>query len=490
MRHLALATSVALALSAVACRAPDEGSVLESAAEALGAANLDSIQYSGSGSNNAFGQAYEPGGPWPEFKLTRYTAAINYTAPAMRVELDRTNPDGVIRGGGGLPLLAPQRQVQVVSGEFGWNVAGGTANPAQAATAERQRAIWMSPHGVVRAAMNAGEAASVTTETTSDGRGRSVISYPNPADGSPMRATVNADHLVERVETVIADPWIGDVPVVVTYSDYRDFNGVQFPMRIAQTQGGFPTLTLTISDVQPNASVNIEVPANVREAPLTVPTTLVQTEIADGVYHITGAFLQSAAVEFEDHILLIDPGQDEARAREVFDGIKQTIPNKPVRYVLSTHHHFDHLGGIRYAIAEGTTIITQTGTRAFYEKALAMPHTVRPDRLAREPRAAVFETVDDMRVMTDGKRQLVIHRMQNFSHCETLLMAYLPTEKVLIQTDSYNTPAATAPPPPSVSPLWATLYDNIQRLKLDVVQIAPGHGRLVTIDDLRKAVGR
>ena len=82
-----------------------------------GAANLTSIQYSGSGTNNAFGQAYAPGGPWPAFKVTSYTASINYATPAMRIELERTNPDGVIRGGGGLPLLAPQRQVQVVSGD-------------------------------------------------------------------------------------------------------------------------------------------------------------------------------------------------------------------------------------------------------------------------------------------------------------------------------------------------------------------------------------
>jgi glyoxylase-like metal-dependent hydrolase (beta-lactamase superfamily II) len=174
----------------------------------------------------------------------------------------------------------------------------------------------------------------------------------------------------------------------------------------------------------------------------------------------------------------------------VFDATKKAIPNKPVRYVINTHHHSDHLGGLRYAVAEGATIITQTGNRAYYEKVLAMPHTVRPDRLTKSPRKAVFETVDDTRALTDGTRRMVIHRVQGFTHCDTMLMAYLPEEKILIQTDSYNTPAVNAPPPPAISPLWVTLYDNIQRLKLDVVRIVPLHGRLVRIDDLRAGIGK
>jgi hypothetical protein len=69
-------------------------------------------------------------------------------------------------------------------------------------------------------------------------------------------------------------------------------------------------------------------------------------------------------------------------------------------------------------------------------------------------------------------------------------MAYLPKEKILIETDAYNPPPADAPRPPAISPLFVTLYDNIRRLKLDVVQIAPLHGRLVTFGDLRAAIGK
>src|SRR6185503_106748 len=164
MRTTAQAVSVIVALAVAAASAQDGTATLDAAARALGAATLTSIQYSGSGTNNAFGQAYAPGGPWPAFKVTSYTASINYATPAMRIELERTNPDGVIRGGGGLPLLAPQRQIQVVSGTFAWNVAGQNAAPAQATLDDRLRAIWLTPHGVIKAAQNAAAQTVITQQ--------------------------------------------------------------------------------------------------------------------------------------------------------------------------------------------------------------------------------------------------------------------------------------------------------------------------------------
>jgi glyoxylase-like metal-dependent hydrolase (beta-lactamase superfamily II) len=488
MRRIALAIVAIVAPAAMAGHAQSGTATLDAAARALGATNLTSIQYAGSGTNNAFGQAYAPGGPWPAFKITSYTASINYATPAMRIELERFNPDGVIRGGGGLPLLAPQRQIQAVSETFAWNVAGQNAVPAPAAVEDRLRAIWLTPHGVIKAAQNAAAQTIITRQTGAGGAATTVIVFP--ARGLDVKATLTGDNLVERVETRGADPFFGDIITETTYSDYRDFGGVKFPTRIVQAQGGFPTLTLAITDVRPQANVTIDVPQNVRQAPAPPAATVETRKLAEGVFHLTGGFQHTTAVEFKDHIVLVDAGPDETRARDVFEAAKKAIPNKPVKYLINTHHHFDHLGGLRYAISEGVRVITQVQNKSFYDKVLTNPHTVKPDRLAQSPKAAVFETVGDTRVLTDGTRRMVLHRIRNFSHDDTVLMAYLPAEKILIQTDAYNPPPADAPRPPAISPLFMTLYDNIQRLKLDVVQIAPGHGRLVTFTDLRAAVGK
>src|SRR5437867_4029598 len=153
MRKVIVAMAVVATFAVLTVRAQDARATLEAAAKAMGSASLTSIQFSGNGMNAAFGQAFRPGGPWPAFKVTSYTASINYGVPAMRTELDRTNPDGKIEGGGGLPLLAPQKQIQVFSGRAAWNVANNTPAPALAALRDRQLALWTTPHGVIKAAI-------------------------------------------------------------------------------------------------------------------------------------------------------------------------------------------------------------------------------------------------------------------------------------------------------------------------------------------------
>ena len=493
MRRKVLALSLVAALAACTSRPPEE-TFLEEATTALGATTLNTVEYSGAGLNHAYGQAYAPGGPWPAFKVTSYKAVIDYNTPAMRVELDRTNPDGEVRGGGGLPLLAPQKQIQVVSGEAAWNVGGQNATMAAPSTAsptpvpDRLLNIWKSPHGVVKAAQKAGANAKVTMQPN----GGAVVTFP--AAGLTVKATFNAEHLVEKAETTVDDPIYGDSVWESRFSDYKDFNGVKFPMHIVQTQSGYPVLDITVTDVKINPAVTIEVPENIKTASSQPPPPAVApvqvTKLADGVFFFSGQGINSTAVEFKDHIVLWESTNDDGLATARFEAVRKAIPNKPVKYVVHTHHHSDHLGGFRTAVAEGATIIAQAQTKDWLEKVAAMPHTIHPDRLAQSPKAPVIETVDDKRVLTDGVRTMEIHRLLNFSHADTMLIGYLPKEKILLETDAYNPAANQSGTPAVISPLQVNLYDNVRRLKLDVKQIVPGHGPLVTMNDLLTMVGK
>lgn len=497
MRRMVFLPVVVAALATLTVRAQDGNAVLNEAARALGAGNLATIQYSGTGANYSFGQAWRADLPWPEFKVTRYVASVNYATPAMRVELERTNPDQGARGGGGLPLLAPQQQNQAVSGSVAWNVAGQTATPAAAAVSDRLLALWTTPHGVIKAAMNAGARTVVTRHREVDGRTTTTIHYP--AGSTSVKATLNAEHLVDRVETVADTPMLGDTVTETIYSNYRDFSGVKFPTRIQQRQGGHPVLDLTITDVRPNAAVALGVPPNVRQAgtapaqPAAAPAPSVAIEkLADGVYYVAGQSHHSVAVEFKDHVVLIETPQNEARTTAVFEAVRKTIPNKPIRYAVNTHLHFDHAGGIRAAVAEGATIITHVSNKPLYERMMTMPHTINPDRLAQSPKQAVIETVADRRVLTDGKRRLELHRLRGSVHSDTMLVAYLPAERILIEADVYTPPAANAPTQTNapINPATVNLYDNIQRLRLRVDRIAALHGRVATMAELTAAAGK
>src|SRR5205823_6764286 len=275
-----------------------------------------------------------------------------------------------------------------------------------------------------------------------------------------------------------------------TYSDYKDFGGVKFPTKIVQKQGPYPILDLTITDVKPNVAVNIPPPA---PAPAAQPAPPSQ-KLGDGVYLILGGYA-ALAVDFKDYIVVIEGPQSEDRASAIITEAKKLIPNKPIKYVVNTHAHYDHSSGLRTFMAEGATIVTHQVNKPFFEKVAAMPHTLSPDRLEQSKKKPSFETMTEKKVMTDGNHVIELYHMTGIGHHDGIIMAYLPKEKVLVEADAYNpaaTPNATPPSPPS--PYTLSLVSNIERLKLDVNRIIPihypGDNRVVTRAELIRWVGK
>lgn len=504
IRRLFCYTLIAGALAAPCVRAQDAQAVIKNAEYALGMIRgpqridaINTLEYWGTGSTYAFGQAYRPGSAWPEFKVT-YHVSLSYAASAMRVDIVRSNPDGLIQGGGGLPLAAPQRQIQVVSGKFAWNESvpgagfapGTTATPTPDAVSDRLLQLWRMPFGVLKMATKAGAAAKVTTEA-----GATVITFPlsGALEGITVKATLNAKNQIEHVETHTNDPVLGDMLTETTYSDYKDLSeittDVSFPSHVVQKQGGFPVLDVTITKADTNNPyVVFPVPDNVEKAPPSAVKVDTQ-KVSDGVWYLTGGTHHSVAVEFKDYAVLVECPLNDDRALAVIDAVKKTIPNKPIRYVVNTHHHFDHLGGVRACVAEGATILTAAENKPYYEKLWALPHSIKPDRLAKSPKKPVIETVADKRVLSDGTQTLELYHLQGTNHADTMLIGYLPKARVLIEADVYN-PAPPNAPSGAVVKENVNLYQQINRLNLDLQQITPLHGRLVSIADLKKAIGQ
>jgi glyoxylase-like metal-dependent hydrolase (beta-lactamase superfamily II) len=476
---------------------------LEAAARALGSTDLQSIQYSGTGANFAFGQAYRAGDPWPRFNLKSYVVTVDYKTPAMRVEFERTLPPQapppglasnpyIWKGGGGAPpFILPQRvdlmpvhMVQAVSGKLAWNVLGTSIVPAFGPVNARLLDIWTTPHGVIQAAQAAGGKALIKAQRG----GGHAITFP--AADVMVTATLNTANLVEKVVVPEDNPVLGDTAIETTYSDYREFNGVRFPTHMVRIEGGFPTLELTVNEVRPNLSVNLEVPQNIAQAAAQPrPELKVEAKkLADGVYRMEGPGVShhSVAVEFKDYIVVIEGPDSDRLALPIIEATKKAIPNKPIKYVVNTHVNFDHAGGLRAFVAEGATVTTHTSNKAYYERVWARPRTLDPDRLAQSPRKPVIESVEEKRVISDGTQQLELYHLTAIWHNVGMLAGYLRKQKILVVADLFEgIPREPAPPNPD----FENLFDNIQRLKLDVVQISPLHTPLTTFDELRRAIG-
>jgi glyoxylase-like metal-dependent hydrolase (beta-lactamase superfamily II) len=205
---------------------------------------------------------------------------------------------------------------------------------------------------------------------------------------------------------------------------------------------------------------------------------------------VNGANQRSLAVEFADHIVMLEAPTSEARSIAVNEAVRKALPTKPIRYVVNTHAHYDHAGGLRTYVAEGITVITHEGNKAFFEQAWARPRTIEPDLLSKSPRPAMIETVGDKRVLTDSSRAIELHHLKDSGHNTATLIAYLPKERILMYGDGYNPPPGDDPRTPDRSPEYGMqLYDNVQRLKLNPARIAPVHGRVVPFENMKIAIG-
>lgn len=529
-RVIFLAIASMLATAVVPYAQQQAANPVKAAADQLGATSAKSIRFTGFGATYNVGQAVTPGGDWPRVVVKGYDAQINYETNAMRVDWVRQ------------PAAGPeQRQSALVMGTSAWDLPPVAAGPAGDRRAQLQGAGGGAAPDPKRVTLNEALALAgirppappAPTPQPAQATDRMVQLYLNPigflkaalATNAPSKkvgdkyevtltvnngqnkfvGVINARNEVEKITTWVDNPVLGDMPVEATFNNYQKIDeATWFPIRIVQTSGGKPTLDLSLSSVtvNPTPALDVTVPENVKA--FQAPAVKVDVQkLADNVFYLTGGTHHSVAIEMRDHIVLVEAPLNEARSNALIAKVKETFPTKPIKYVVNTHVHFDHSGGLRTLAAEGATIVTQQANRAYYVKAWANPRTLGPDKLSQSKKAPVFLSFLDRQVLTDGKTTVQVIRMQGNPHNDAFAMVYLPASKILIEADAFNPPAAPAAPAPGaaapapapapaaaapVNPNTLNLYENIQKLKLDVAQIAALHGRVATLDELKQAV--
>jgi glyoxylase-like metal-dependent hydrolase (beta-lactamase superfamily II) len=187
-------------------------------------------------------------------------------------------------------------------------------------------------------------------------------------------------------------------------------------------------------------------------------------------------------VEFADHLMLIEAPQSEARTVAVIAKAKETVPNKPLTELVTTHHHFDHTAGMRAAIAEGMTVVTQAGNRGWVENMARRPHTIQPDMLSKNAATLNVVTVDGEREAKDQTMTVMLYHVAANPHSNTMLMAYIPRDRLLIEVDAFS-------PGSQTNPYAANLLENIQKRNLRVDKIVPLHGAIAPLAELTKVAG-
>ena len=461
---------------------PDAQAVLRQADQAMGAADLKTLSFSGHGTGSTFGQAWQPGNAWPLLNYSVLTRSIDYDNAAIREDYGRSR--GEPTGGGATPLmgLGEQRVSGFARGDFAWNVAGNAAVAAPVAIDGRIHDLWTTPHGAIKAAQRHGASAATRSE---GGQTYTTLSFAVPGRLAAT-AWIDSRGLVTRIDSKQPHPVMGDTEASTRFFDYRSVGGIQFPMRIQQAQGAYDVLDLTVDEVKPNAAVDIAVPHNVRN----FSERVASEKVADGVWYLAGGSHHSVAIEMSNHVVLVESPLYDGRAVAVLSEVARLVPGKPVRTVINSHHHFDHAGGLRAAVADGAQLITSAMAKPYFERILGNPNRIRPDRLASSGRSADIIGVAGHMGLNDAGRRIEVYEMQGSVHAQGFLMVYLPKERLLIEADAYTPGPPNSPPPPAPNANHVNLVQNIERLGLQVERILPLHGRVVTMAELLAAVGR
>ena len=448
---------------------------LQRLADALDVSTTKTFQFTANGTMFSLGQSTSPAAPWPRSFVKSMTRVYDFTTGTMR--------DEIVRMAAETQTVGPEQQaVTFVSGNQAWNEAGKDTVPRFFDANERAHQIVISPHGILRAAF--ANNATVAKKTI-EGRQMTIISFTDQGKNKVV-CYANDQSAIERVESWYGHPVVGDIKVVTYYGPYRDFGGVKFPTKIIQYQDDKPTLDITVIAVRANPPVNIEVPAHVRNDPVPVKSD----KAADGVWYITGGSHHSVAIEMKDYVIVVEGPQSEQRSAAVIAEVKKAVPSKPIKYLVNTHHHFDHSGGIRGYAAEGATIVTHEINRPYYERAALNTWSLSPDRLAKSKKKPVFQTMGDNMVLTDGTRSVELYQVVGSTHHDGIIMAYLRKEKILIEADVYTPGAPDAPAPKVPVPSNVNLESNVRRLNIEVDRILPLHGRIVPYGELLKAIGK
>lgn len=467
MRYKAVTVAAlfGLVLSTGACKQTASQAVT-AASRAMGADNLNSITYSGTARNGAFGQSKsigDPMGPVNVTQITEYRRTINFATPSQTPLASRAT-------GPTQPPAIPGVPMQP-SGVFNQNVTAeqATTNWGQALN------IWTTPWGFLKAA-------AANSPTISETGGEKVVSFSPAQFKSPSGQTykvtghINNQNQVTRVETQVENPVVGDLPIEFEYSNYQNMNGVQVPGRIVQRQAGMQTFEADITSATPNPDNLAELLTAPEQAPAAAPPAAPAAappveRVGNGVFKIGGNYT-ALAIDMGDHILVIESGQDDKRGMAVMAAAKQAIPSKPVRYVVNSHPHFDHAGGLAAAVAEGATILTHNNNEEVLERLLSGPRTLTGDSLSKVTtrRTNVVEGVSDRDVRTGTNGKVVeLHRIPT-EHSDGMLAAYLPAEKILWAADI----TIVNPNPVQLANVKAAV-EAFNQLKLDYNSWIPAH---------------
>jgi predicted anti-sigma-YlaC factor YlaD len=476
----AVVTTLAVLLISACARTSPELQVIHEAANALGGVeriqHVKTLNIDGEGIAPNLGQNLTPETDLPIWKMNEYRRAIDLTNDRMRVKQVRT-AQFLFAG------ASVQQLDQGIDGDVGYNMGqdGMPARTSESVVRERRIEMLHHPVTLLRAALD---------PTAKLGNLRKITGLDRvdvtTAKGDTLTLDIDgATKLPIRVTSMSYNANLGDVEIETSFADYEVVGGLKMPKRLTTKIDKYPQFDLQIKRTAVDGDVgDVVAPSGVRSLslPPAAAVTVTAEPVGKGIWWLAGSGNhRSILFEFDDHLVLFEAPLNETRTKAVIDTARSLRPEKPLTQVIVSHHHFDHSGGLRMAVAEGLTVITYRGNVELFTELVARKHSIVQDALARNPKPLKIMPVDDELTLKDASMEVRLYHLKDNPREGTNLFAYVPRDRILVQADMYDSTWMRHP--------WGdNLPFNLALRKLQVDKDVPVHGAIQTYADVLKTI--
>lgn len=452
---------------------------------------VESVVMQGDGTRNRLGQIAVTGGVDPDATLTGMTETIDFVNGHAAFDHD-------VLIGGGFSQHRTEALTTWQGEKIGWGTTAGRPNEATSVNGLFSWATQNTPGMLLRrnpitvaiAADNVG-AGQQAQATTFNGRPHWAIVVDR--DGEALTLMVDLETgLLGGFTALDTETMLGDVAAEYRYSDYRAVDGLMLPFTVAILKDGGPYSSMNYSAIRLNdadALAIFQVPEDVQgQADEVVATDgawvpLAWNPVSDTVTHVVAFSHHSMVVEFPSFVVVIEGPYTEAQSLTLARMIENNI-GKPIRYVVPTHPHYDHTGGLRGLASVGASVLTAAGHEDEIRGIVESPHTNPPDALAARAEEGAeigqVEVFSGMTEITEDDQVLRLYEVTTIPHVNPKVLAFVDNGGILFQSDLFF----GAPGPDATA-----LFLAIQDLGLQVQQIVGGHGGILPFSSLAVAYG-